>query len=547
MAFAAVETCTLTLYSDGCSTPNTFTFLKGSSTTITAEAKYGYRFKRWSDGYTNNPRNITVNSDVSYTAIYECITDTITVASQDCNEVNTFIFLRGTQTTLTPVARYGYTFVKWTDGYKDNPRKITVNGNATYTAVFTSNMDTITLASQGCEEVNTFVLLRGTRTTLTPTPRYGYKFVKWTDGYKDNPRTITTNGNAIYTAVFEEVAPDLRTILLYADGCETPDTFNCAYNMLRSFEAIPEEHYHFVRWNDNNQDNPRTINVTDNASYTAFFAIDQHTISVTAENGTVEGAGVYEYGSEATITITPGEGYRFTQWGDGNTDNPRTLVVTQDSALVAYFEEGTPEAKQLPYVEPFSANQGEFSIHDVSLDGLSYVWQFTTNYGMKASAYVGGVNHATDSWLISPRLEFPADATITMTFDHVHRYTTTPQTDLTLLISEDYVKGAPSTATWTQVTIPTYAPGSNWTFVNAGTIDLSSFGDKIVTLAFRYQSSSSVAATWEIKNVSVTASSPSTGLDDVLNQTITTKCIIDGHLFILRDGHKYTATGTMIE
>lgn len=269
IAFAAVETCTLTLYSDGCSTSNTFTFLKGSSTTITAEAKYGYRFKRWSDGNTENPRSITLNSNVAYTAIYE------------------------------------------------------------------SNMDTITLASQDCEEANSFVFIRGTQTTLTARPRYGYHFVKWTDEDTNNPRTITTSGSATYTAVYEEDVPDLRTILLYADGCETPDTFNCAYNMLRSFEAIPEEHYHFVKWNDNNQDNPRKINVTSNASYTAFFAIDQHTISVTAENGMVDGAGVYDYGSEATITITPDNGYVFQQWEDGNTDNPRTITVTGDTTLVA--------------------------------------------------------------------------------------------------------------------------------------------------------------------------------------------------------------------
>ena len=207
-----------------------------------------------------------------------------------------------------------------------------------------------------------------------------------------------------------------------------------------------------------------------------------------------------------------------------------------------------PDCKSLPFSESFASNQGEFTIENVTLDGLSYVWKFASGYGMKASAYVSSVNHPTESWLISPCLELPEDATINLTFDHVYRYTSAPSTDLTLLVSENYLDGAPSTATWTPVAIPTYSSGSNWTFVNAGNIDLSAYAGKNVTLAFRYKSSSSAAATWEIKNVSVTSSSISTtGLDAALDSHIATKCIINDHLFILRDGHKFTVTGTMVE
>lgn len=206
-----------------------------------------------------------------------------------------------------------------------------------------------------------------------------------------------------------------------------------------------------------------------------------------------------------------------------------------------------PDCKSLPFSESFASNQGEFTIENVTLDGLGYVWTFASGYGMKASAYVSSVNHPTESWLISPCLEFPEDATINLTFDHVYRFTSAPATDLNLLVSEDYESGAPSTATWTPVAIPSYSSGSNWTFVNAGNIDLSAYAGKNVTLAFRYKSSSSAAATWEIKNVSVTSSSISTGLDATFDSHNATKCIIDGHLFILRDGHRFTATGTMIE
>ena len=66
------------------------------------------------------------------------------------------------------------------------------------------------------------------------------------------------------------------------------------------------------------------------------------TITVTSANenmGTVSGGGEYEVGTEITITATPNEGYHFVTWNDGNTDNPRTITVTEDATYIAIFEE----------------------------------------------------------------------------------------------------------------------------------------------------------------------------------------------------------------
>ena len=66
-------------------------------------------------------------------------------------------------------------------------------------------------------------------------------------------------------------------------------------------------------------------------------------VTATAENGTVEGAGVYEQGAEATLTATPAEGYEFVNWTSGetivSTENPYKFTVTADVALVANFQE----------------------------------------------------------------------------------------------------------------------------------------------------------------------------------------------------------------
>ncbi len=69
-----------------------------------------------------------------------------------------------------------------------------------------------------------------------------------------------------------------------------------------------------------------------------------YTITITpSKGGTVTGEGEYAKNATVTLKAKPNKGYVFVQWSDGNTDNPRTITVTQDSTLSAVFEEITPE------------------------------------------------------------------------------------------------------------------------------------------------------------------------------------------------------------
>jgi hypothetical protein len=67
------------------------------------------------------------------------------------------------------------------------------------------------------------------------------------------------------------------------------------------------------------------------------FGFNTFTVSTSATNGTVTGGGLYAEGSTATLIATPATGYRFTQWSDGNTDNPRTVTVSGDQQYTAMF------------------------------------------------------------------------------------------------------------------------------------------------------------------------------------------------------------------
>ena len=60
--------------------------------------------------------------------------------------------------------------------------------------------------------------------------------------------------------------------------------------------------------------------------------------SADTSQGWAQYSAYYPDSSLQTITAVPRRGYRFTHWGDGVTDNPRTILVTQDTLFTAHFE-----------------------------------------------------------------------------------------------------------------------------------------------------------------------------------------------------------------
>ena len=135
-------------------------------------------------------------------------------------------------------------------------------------------------------------------------------------------------------------ATDHLTLTLYADGCESANTIRCDAGQQMNITAVPENaHRHFVRWSDGNTDNPRLVKVTQDMSLTAEFADDPILTLVPSNDswGQVIGAGQFKPNSSCEISAKANYGYHFTQWNDGNTDNPRTVVLTCDTTFTAEF------------------------------------------------------------------------------------------------------------------------------------------------------------------------------------------------------------------
>ncbi len=201
----------------------------------------------------------------------------------------------GTDVTLTVTPNDGQEFLGWNDMNMENPRTITITGNTTLEGYCTSYVyHTITIGEvqNGNLSVDYTTAKVGDIITITPTAEYGY----------ENPNIeVTTENGEVIEVIVSKLGDYSFTM---------PDDNVTITGYFR----------------------PITIDVT----------LTANNCTITSEIGTLQDStGTYgaDYQSEITLVVTPNNGYTFKQWSDGNTDNPRTIVVTQNIVLTAVCEE----------------------------------------------------------------------------------------------------------------------------------------------------------------------------------------------------------------
>ena len=183
----------------------------------------------------------------------------------------------------------------------------------------------------------------GEKVEIAATAVEGYHFSQWADGRRSNPRTaLIMHDTAFASAIFEINTYKLNTKAengkIDIIGAQNADT---TYNHGTKIEltAIAAEHYHFISWTDGETAAKRELTIKSDTAFEATFAIDSFKIAALAENGVVEGAGIYAYGTEIELVAAADTiaGYHFVNWSDGSTDNPRKLTVTDNLELTANF------------------------------------------------------------------------------------------------------------------------------------------------------------------------------------------------------------------
>ena len=307
---------------------------------LSTSPNYGYHFTQWSDGVKDNPRTIVLTQDTTFTA--EFAKNKYTISTQSANQ--TWGTTAGDTTAqyldeveISAIPNHGYHFVRWNDYNTSNPRTVSVTEDKTYTATFAKNVYSITtnaehgsISGNNSAEYLDFV-------ALTVTPDYGYHFVQWSDGITDNPRTFVMTQDTTLTAEFAKNTYTISTTSANPEWGTTAGDKSALYLDEVEISAIPNHGYHFVRWNDYNTSNPRTVSVTEDKTYTATFAKNVYSITTNAEHGSISGNNSAEYLDFVALTVTPDYGYHFVQWSDGLKDNPRIFQITSDTTFTAEF------------------------------------------------------------------------------------------------------------------------------------------------------------------------------------------------------------------
>ena len=277
----------------------------------------------------------------------------------------------------------------------------------------------------------------------------GQNIIGWVQGYivgvvKNGTSTVTSNADVNWSAPF-----DSYTNVVIADDANCTEIANCVIVNLPSGKPLREQ----VNLFDNPDNYGKLLSV--NGKLRTYFGQ----------------AGLRDSGGTENDFVLEG----------GVTPPPTPPTPGGDI-----------------FSESFASGQGDFTIQDVNLpEGLTYVWQYASNYScMKASAYVGQA-YETESWLVSPAIDLSNVSTATLTFEQAVNYAS-PNGALFMMISTDY-NGDVTTATWTELNLSAWPAGSNWSFVSS-TADLSQYAGQNVTIAFKYTSSTSASATWEVKN-----------------------------------------------
>ena len=146
---------------------------------------------------------------------------------------------------------------------------------------------------------------------ISATANYGYHFAQWSDGNNDNPRTIDPMAYVTYTAEF---AKNIYTITALSDTLQgtIAGAKQAGYLDEVQLTAVAKKGYHFEQWTDGVTDNPRTIILTRDTTFTAeFFSV------INTDVNYVDKAGCAMRSERATLYAPQApeiEGFTFVEW-----------------------------------------------------------------------------------------------------------------------------------------------------------------------------------------------------------------------------------------
>ena len=336
----------------------------GENTTVKAIPQLGHSFVYWLNGTevvsTDAEYTFAVTSDVTLTAVFQAEENkTLTLSVNDFDMGHIILpsgitlgensVAYGQTVTLKAVPAKRHHFVRWSDDNTETPRTIIITSDTTLTAEFafdgyqvalsvdetgmTGEIPTQeelwasfnTAAGFGLGELNTISkvnTIAGVATAENLTAVFAKPEWQWLKEYimtVQNAQKGNTISGSLKPDGTERTVHGLKEdIALSSDNTDAWRYAVGAFFLLTQYTT---------GW-------PGTADFSESGKPEAWGSAYQAAFKL---NGVVTGSGVYQHGATATLTATPNEGYHFVQWSDGNTDNPRTMIIISDITLSAKF------------------------------------------------------------------------------------------------------------------------------------------------------------------------------------------------------------------
>ena len=184
------------------------TYTYGTGVELVATPAEGCFFACWDDGDTLNPRMVTADENRSFVALFFAMQhDSVPVPVYDTVVVHDTVTTIVVHVDTVDVHDTVTTVVVQVD-------TVVVHDTVTVTITEIDTVyiiDTVTptifrltvAAEGGGVGIGNGLLPAGTVAEIGALPTEGNRFVRWSDGGSDNPRTVTLTGNMTFTAVFE--------------------------------------------------------------------------------------------------------------------------------------------------------------------------------------------------------------------------------------------------------------------------------------------------------------------------------------------------------
>ena len=298
--------------------------------TKAATAEWTYTFTGWT------PTPVAATTDATYTATFSQTKNsyTITWLNDDNSLIDETVVEYGVvpthaDPTKAATAEYTYTFTGWT------PAIVSVTGNATYKATFSSTKNSYTihwLNDDNSEIDQTTVEYGVVPTHANPTKaadvQYTYTFTGWT------PEVVAVTGETYYQAQF---TPTLRqyTVTWVIDGVSTSEQLDYGTTPTHADPSKPataQYTYTFTGWDK------VIVPVAGDVTYTAQFSSTVNKYIITWDINGVTTTEQLEYGetpshADATKEPTTEKVFTFSGW------SPAITTVTQDQTYTAQFNE----------------------------------------------------------------------------------------------------------------------------------------------------------------------------------------------------------------